>query len=75
MERFVSQLANLWREPTRRDRDVSRADAESFAAAAACCGALDPMDDAQVPAWYRRRLAATLVRRALATAWERADVR
>ncbi len=52
-----------------------RADAESFAAAAACCGALDPMDDAQVPAWYRRRLAATLVRRALTTAWERADVR
>ena len=49
-------------------------EAAAFAAAGACCDALDPMDDALVPGWYRRRLAATLVRRALATAWERADV-
>ncbi len=51
------------------------ADKSAFAAAASCCEALEPMDDALVPGWYRRRLATTLVRRALATAWERADVR
>lgn len=44
----------------------------AFAAAAAACDTLDPMEDAQVPGWYRRRLAATLVKRALTTAWERA---
>jgi aerobic carbon-monoxide dehydrogenase medium subunit len=46
-----------------------------FAAAAAPCDAIDAMEDAQVPAWYRRRLAVVLVRRALTTAHARLDGR
>jgi carbon-monoxide dehydrogenase medium subunit len=42
-----------------------------FAAAASGCAAIDAMEDAQIPGWYRRRLAVTLVRRALRTAHAR----
>jgi carbon-monoxide dehydrogenase medium subunit len=42
-----------------------------FAKAAAMGDAIDAMEDAQVPAWYRRRLAVVLVRRALETAHTR----
>jgi carbon-monoxide dehydrogenase medium subunit len=45
-----------------------RPDQASFADAAAFGDAIDAMEDAQVPAWYRRRLAVVLVRRALDTA-------
>ncbi|GAA4343357.1 xanthine dehydrogenase family protein subunit M [Pigmentiphaga soli] len=41
-------------------------------AAAACCDRLDVMDDPNVPAWYRRRLARTLTARALRLALTRA---
>ena len=44
----------------------------AFREAAAGCAAIEAMSDPQAPAWYRRRLAATLVRRALALAAERA---
>jgi carbon-monoxide dehydrogenase medium subunit len=42
-----------------------------FAEAAAFCDGIDAMEDALIPGWYRRRLAAVLVRRGLATAWSR----
>ena len=42
-----------------------------FAQAAAGCATVEAMDDPQVPAWYRRRLATTLARRALTTAYAR----
>ncbi len=42
-----------------------------FARVAACAGAIDAMEDAQVPAWYRHRLAVTLTRRALDAAHAR----
>lgn len=42
-----------------------------FAEAAGFGETIDAMEDAQVPAWYRRRLAVVLVRRALATAHAR----
>jgi carbon-monoxide dehydrogenase medium subunit len=45
-----------------------RPDRALFADAAAFGDAIDAMEDAQVPAWYRRRLAVVLVRRALDTA-------
>jgi carbon-monoxide dehydrogenase medium subunit len=43
-----------------------------FAEAAAACSEIEAMDDAQTPAWYRRRLAVVLARRALLTAHGRA---
>ncbi|MCR0982715.1 FAD binding domain-containing protein [Roseomonas populi] len=43
-----------------------------FREAAAACGSIEAMSDPQAPAWYRRRLAATLARRALAAAASRA---
>lgn len=43
----------------------------SFRAAAAECRGVDAMSDPNAPTWYRRRLAETLVGRALATAWSR----
>lgn len=42
-----------------------------FARAAETTRALDPMEDALVPAWYRRHLARVLLERALASAWRR----
>ncbi len=36
------------------------------------CAAIDALDDPQVPRWYRRRVAATLLSRAIAMAAERA---
>ena len=48
-----------------------RPGAELFAAVSAHAAGIDAMEDAQVPAWYRQRLAATLTRRALATAHAR----
>lgn len=42
-----------------------------FRAAAATCNGLDVMEDPQTPAWYRRRLAGVLLRRALETAQAR----
>jgi CO/xanthine dehydrogenase FAD-binding subunit len=42
-----------------------------FAEVARGCDAIEAMEDAQVPAWYRRRLAVVLVRRALDTAHTR----
>jgi carbon-monoxide dehydrogenase medium subunit len=43
-----------------------------FARAAAPCAAIEPLTDPHAPPWYRRRVAATLARRALATAAQRA---
>ena len=43
-----------------------------FAAAAATCGSVEAVDDAHVPAWYRRQLAVALTQRALDTAAARA---
>jgi carbon-monoxide dehydrogenase medium subunit len=43
----------------------------SFEAAASACKALEPLDDIHAPASYRRHLAETLTRRALAAAAER----
>ena len=43
----------------------------NFRDAAAECRGIDAMEDPNAPTWYRRRLAETLVRRALATAWSR----
>ena len=43
----------------------------AFRAAASCCKSIDAMEDPNSPPWYRRRLAETLVRRALQTAWSR----
>ena len=43
-----------------------------FDAAAALCGSVDAMEDAQIPAWYRQQLAVALTGRALATAASRA---
>jgi aerobic carbon-monoxide dehydrogenase medium subunit len=48
-----------------------RPDPALFASTAAGCEAIDAMEDAQVPAWYRRRLAVVLMRRALETAHAR----
>lgn len=44
---------------------------ETFARAGAATRALDPMEDALVPAWYRRHLAGVLVQRALTKAQSR----
>lgn len=43
-----------------------------FRAAAGCCDGIEAMEDPQAPAWYRRRLAAVLTRRALERAAARA---
>lgn len=43
-----------------------------FRAAVATCSVIEAMGDPQAPAWYRRRLAAVLTRRALETAAGRA---
>jgi len=43
-----------------------------FREAAGACAAIEAMSDPQAPAWYRRRLAAALARRALGTAAARA---
>lgn len=52
---------------------VGRApDEETLARAAALCGRIDATADSYVPAWYRRRLAAVLARRALGQAIQRA---
>lgn len=45
---------------------------EVLRGAAARCQEIEAMSDPQAPAWYRRRLATTLVRRALETALARA---
>jgi carbon-monoxide dehydrogenase medium subunit len=42
-----------------------------FAQAAATAATIDAMEDAQIPAWYRQRLAVTLTKRALTTAHTR----
>lgn len=47
-------------------------DGDALAAAAALCGQVDATGDSYVPAWYRRRLAAVLARRALDQAVQRA---
>jgi aerobic carbon-monoxide dehydrogenase medium subunit len=47
-------------------------DATRFAAAAASCRSVDAMEDAHVPAWYRRQLAVALASRALEMASARA---
>lgn len=47
-------------------------DAALFARAAAHCEAIEPLEDALVPPWYRRRLAPVLARRALSVACGRA---
>jgi aerobic carbon-monoxide dehydrogenase medium subunit len=47
-------------------------DAARIAAAAALCRSVDAMEDAQVPAWYRRQLAVALTSRALEMASARA---
>ncbi|CAM3648151.1 Molybdopterin dehydrogenase [Bordetella sputigena] len=47
-------------------------DDEALALAAAACGQVDAVADSYVPAWYRRRLAAVLSRRALEQAVARA---
>ncbi len=49
-----------------------RPDAETIAAAARPCGALEALDDAIVPASYRRHLAVVMARRALGLAAARA---
>jgi carbon-monoxide dehydrogenase medium subunit len=49
----------------------SRPDAARLAAAAAFCGAVEATDDARFPAWYRKRLAAVMGRRALDAACAR----
>jgi len=46
--------------------------AEAIRGAAAHCERIEAMSDPQAPAWYRRRLAATLMRRALEKALARA---
>jgi aerobic carbon-monoxide dehydrogenase medium subunit len=43
-----------------------------FDRAAATAGAIDALEDAQVPAWYRRQVAETLMQRALTAAHARA---
>jgi aerobic carbon-monoxide dehydrogenase medium subunit len=43
-----------------------------FERAAATAGAIDALEDAQVPAWYRRQIAEILMQRALTTAHARA---
>lgn len=43
-----------------------------FREAAAGCRGIEAMEDVAVPGWYRQRVAGVLMRRALATAWERA---
>jgi aerobic carbon-monoxide dehydrogenase medium subunit len=47
-------------------------DAGLFARAAIHCEEIEPLEDALVPRWYRRKLAPVLARRALAVAWRRA---
>jgi carbon-monoxide dehydrogenase medium subunit len=46
--------------------------ADLFARATAHCADIDPLDDAHVPAWYRRKLAPVLAQRVLAVAASRA---
>ena len=48
-------------------------DAALFARAAVPCAAIEPLTDPHVPPWYRRRVSSTLARRALATAYLRAE--
>jgi carbon-monoxide dehydrogenase medium subunit len=43
-----------------------------FKRAAATARAIDALEDAQIPGWYRRQIAETLIMRALATAYRRA---
>jgi len=47
-------------------------DQPSFDRAAAAARAIDALEDAQVPSWYRRQVAETLMQRALAIAHRRA---
>ncbi len=51
-----------------------RPDAAQLAEAAQTTQEIDPLDDPQAPASYRRRLAPAIVRRALATALERCSL-
>ena len=48
-------------------------DADLFARAAACASGIEAMEDAQVPSWYRQRLAVSLTRRALGLARSRIE--
>lgn len=49
-----------------------RPDAALFARAAAACTEIEPMEDARVPSWYRRKLSSVLAQRALNIAFHRA---
>jgi aerobic carbon-monoxide dehydrogenase medium subunit len=48
-------------------------DPELFARATIHCAAIEPLDDALVPAWYRRKLGPVLAQRSLAIACRRAQ--
>ncbi len=48
-------------------------DAELFARAALHCAQIEPLDDALVPPWYRRKLGPVLAQRVLAVACRRAQ--
>lgn len=50
-------------------------DPELFARAAAQCVVIDPLEDAFVPAWYRRKLGPVLAQRVLGIACRRAQVK
>ena len=52
-----------------------RPEASLFARAAQRCEAIEPLEDAFVPSWYRRRLAPVLAERVLLTAAQRAASR
>ncbi len=60
---------------TAAERLLTRQEAtpDAFQAAAQLCGEIDAISDTHVPGWYRKRLAISLSKRALATAWRRAS--
>jgi carbon-monoxide dehydrogenase medium subunit len=54
------------------DAEALLVDRKSIPAAAALCAKIEAFDDPTYPSWYRKKLAATLARRALEQAFERA---
>jgi aerobic carbon-monoxide dehydrogenase medium subunit len=58
-------------ENIERELTGQKASSALFREAAQFCGAIEAIADAQVPSWYRKRLAVTLSDRALNIAWQR----
>ncbi|MEP7060984.1 MAG: xanthine dehydrogenase family protein subunit M [Betaproteobacteria bacterium] len=63
------------RNPAAEQALIGRSDEAGFDQAAALVQQCDALDDPAFPSWYRRRLATRLLRRAIGSAFQRANAR